>query len=271
MYMLNGVIHVFLCIYLFILRNIDNFTCVFEKIDAYFLGRAISSAGRASRLHRDGRQFKSVIAHHDIYYYGFIIIIFMNLDYLEMMFRKLQSKEFLSLLLAAILFFAIGSSEAMAMKDNSKVFGDWSVICPKKKSKDSRCVMQQRVEMPVADKSAEGSTEASKRRKVSIAMTEFFFNKEKQLVLVQTINVPVLLQEGVKIISGDKTIVHSQYYLGGPSKSTMIINPATIKKLRNAKPDLQISFVTHQQDGSFAVFNIPFSRKGFSKALKYIK
>ena len=28
------------------------------------LVRAISSAGRASRLHRDGRQFESVIAHH---------------------------------------------------------------------------------------------------------------------------------------------------------------------------------------------------------------
>ena len=36
----------------------------FLKVVHIPLNRAISSAGRASRLHRDGRQFESVIAHH---------------------------------------------------------------------------------------------------------------------------------------------------------------------------------------------------------------
>lgn len=38
----------------------------------HLTNRAISSVGRASRLHREGRQFEPVIAHHSLN--------FMNLD-----------------------------------------------------------------------------------------------------------------------------------------------------------------------------------------------
>ena len=185
------------------------------------------------------------------------------------------------LLLASMLV----SDQAFASKKKNKTISDWQVVCKdikndKNDTTKQRCVLLQTVSMAqknvtdesVTNKSQKDSKSKTASTQIPILQTYFMYGEKGELFMCHNVYPSVLIKPGVTLMSGDKEIVSSPYYMGGSINKTMEpISKKLLKKIKKTKPDLTITVLTQQNNGDPVKLAFPFSRKGFSKGLAYIK
>ncbi len=220
--------------------------------------RAISSVGRASRLHREGRQFEPVIAHQYL---------------LKIKVSNMLKAKNANFLVAAFIALAVGffSSSCVfavppkkteisksAQQPDAKKFADWSLNCQKVEGEKNFCLLTQQVLSTKEDKTQE-----------TLALYQVaYFAKEDAVKIIQTFLPDINIDSGTSLVVDNKLIAKGKYVLctAGTCQSVATISKDELQAILTSK-EIAVAMI----NGQGKQLRYPLSPKGLKEGLAHLK